>query len=130
MVNVHHLNNLIWVWNQNGPAPGGEFYYYFPGQQYVDVVSYDNYRELSARYYYEILTIANGKPIALGEVGVPPSPEVIKSQPRWVWFMTWAGGEDRMAERLKAAYGDPYFISRADPLPIYDIPPQDDGKKP
>ena len=117
MVNVHHLNNLIWVWNQNGPAPGGEFYNYFPGKQYVDVVSYDNYRELSDRYYHEILTIADGRPIALGELGTPPTAEVLKSQPRWVWFMTWAGMQERQADRYKAAYGNPYFINRGDPLP-------------
>ena len=39
----HHLNNLVWVWNQNGPAPGGEFYNFYPGPQYADIVSYDNY---------------------------------------------------------------------------------------
>jgi mannan endo-1,4-beta-mannosidase len=83
----------------------------------VDVVSYDNYRELSDRFYHELLTIANGKPISIGEVGVPPSAEVLKSQPRWVWFMTWAGMETFMAERLKAAYENPYFINRGDPLP-------------
>jgi len=91
MVNVHHLNNLIWVWNQNGPAPGGEFYNYFPGRNYCDVVSYDNYRTLDDRYYYEIQTIADGKPIALGEVGTIPSPEVLKAQPKWTFYMTWAG---------------------------------------
>jgi mannan endo-1,4-beta-mannosidase len=117
MVNVHHLNNLIWVWNQNGPAPGGEFYSFFPGTQYVDVVSYDNYRELSDRYYHEILTIADGRPIALGELGSPPSAEVLESQPRWVWFMTWGGMLDRQADRFKAAYSNPYFINRGDPLP-------------
>jgi mannan endo-1,4-beta-mannosidase len=117
MVNVHHLNNLIWVWSQNGPAPGGEFYDYFPGQQYVDVVSYDNYRELSDRYYHELLTIANGKPISLGEVGSPPSAEVLRSQPKWVWFMTWAGMEGFQSGRTKDAYNNPYFISRGDPLP-------------
>ncbi len=114
MVNVHHLNNLIWVWNQNGPAPGGEFYNFFPGQSYVDVVSYDNYRELSDRYYHEILTIANGKPIALGELGTQPSAEVLKSQPKWVWFMTWAGFEGN-AKAIKDAYDNPYFINRGDP---------------
>jgi mannan endo-1,4-beta-mannosidase len=116
MVNVHHLNNLIWVWNQNGPVPGGEFYNYFPGQQYVDVVSYDNYSQLSDRFYHEILTIANGKPIALGEVGAPPSAEIIKSQPRWVWFMIWADME-KPAARIKEGYNNPYFINRSDPLP-------------
>ena len=116
MVHVHKLNNLIWVWNQNGPAPGGESYDFFPGHPYVDVVSYDNYRELSDRFYHELLTIANGKPIALGELGFPPSAEVLKSQPKWVWFMTWAGMEGQAA-RIKEAYDNAYFINRGDPLP-------------
>ena len=92
MVNVHHLNNLVWVWNQNGPAPGAEFYNFYPGPQYADVVSYDNYSTLDDRYYHEIQTIANGKPIAFGEVGSPPPPEVLAVQPRWAFYMTWAGG--------------------------------------
>ncbi len=91
MVNVHHLNNLIWVWNQNGPAPGGEFYNYYPGPKYADIVSYDNYSALDDRYYHEILAIANGKPIALGEVGAPPPPEMLMAQPKWAFYMTWAG---------------------------------------
>jgi mannan endo-1,4-beta-mannosidase len=91
MVNVHHLNNLVWVWNQNGPAPGGQFYDYYPGAQYCDIVSYDNYSELDDRYYQEILTIANGKPIGFGEVPAPPPPEVLASQPKMTFYMTWAG---------------------------------------
>jgi len=91
MVNVHHLNNLVWVWNQNGPANGGEFYNFYPGPQYADVVSYDNYSALSDRFYQEILTIANGKPIALGEVGSIPTPDVLKGQPKWTFYMTWGG---------------------------------------
>ncbi|MEI9972186.1 MAG: hypothetical protein WDO73_09080, partial [Ignavibacteriota bacterium] len=55
------------------------------------VVSYDNYRTLDDRYYQEILTIADGKPIALGEVGSIPSPEILKAQPKWTFFMTWGG---------------------------------------
>jgi len=117
MVNVHHLNNLIWVWNQNGPAPFGEFHQFFPGQAFCDVVSYDNYRTLDDRYYWEILDLANGKPIALGEVGTPPSPEVLLAQPKWAFFMDWAGGVERLTDRLKAAYGSPWVISRGDPIP-------------
>ena len=117
MVNVHHLDNLLWVWNQNGPAPFGEFHQFFPGQNFVDVVSYDNYRTLDDRYYWEILDLANGKPIALGEVGTPPSAETLKSQPKWVWFMDWAGGVERQADRLKTAYGDAWVLGRGDPLP-------------
>ena len=114
MVYVHHLDNLIWVWNQNGPAPLGEFFKYFPGQQYVDVVSYDNYSQLSDVYYDEMLAIAGGKPVALGEVGAPPSADVLKAQPRWSWFMVWAGMAD---DRILPAYGNPYVINRGDPIP-------------
>ena len=111
MVNVHHLNNLLWVWNQNGPAPGGEFYNFYPGPQYADVVSYDNYSRLDDRYYEEIETIANGKPIAFGEVGSVPPPAVWKTQPNWVWFMVWQGGGN------SPNWKDPYVINRGDPIP-------------
>ncbi len=117
MVYVHHLDNLIWVWNQNGPAPSGEFFQFFPGQRWVDIVSYDNYRDLNDRYYYELLDLAEGKPIALGEVGRPPSAETLKAQPKWTWFMLWAGMVDRQADALKTAYSDPYVLGRGDPLP-------------
>jgi mannan endo-1,4-beta-mannosidase len=117
MVNVHHLNNLIWVWNQNGPAPFGEFHQFFPGQAFADVVSYDNYRTLDDRYYWEILDLAHGKPIALGEVPVPPSADVLKAQPKWVWFMDWGGGLDRKADAIKTGFTNPYVINRGDPLP-------------
>ena len=38
---------------------------------------------------HTLLSVAQGKPIALGEVGEPPSVEVLKKQPRWLWFMLW-----------------------------------------
>jgi mannan endo-1,4-beta-mannosidase len=114
MVNVHHLDNLIWVWNQNGPAPPGEFATFFPGQRFVDVVSYDNYRPLSERYYHEIMALADGKPVALGEVGAPPSAEVLKSQPKWAFFMVWGG---MVNDRVLPVYSDPYTINRGDPIP-------------
>jgi mannan endo-1,4-beta-mannosidase len=60
-----------------------------------------------------------GSPIALGELGSPPSAEILKSQPKWVWFMTWAGMEGGLQSgRIKEAYSNPYFINRGDPLPV------------
>jgi hypothetical protein len=50
-------------------------------------------------------------------VGQPPSAEVIQAQPKWVWFMDWAGGVEGRSDALKAAYGNPWFLSRGDPLP-------------
>ena len=37
----------------------------------------------------ELLKLATGKPIALGEVAPPPTPEILAAQPNWVWFMPW-----------------------------------------
>jgi mannan endo-1,4-beta-mannosidase len=117
MVYVHHLDNLIWVWNQNGPAPVGEFLKFFPGQRYVDVLSYDNYRNLDERYYHELLDLAEGKPIALGEVGRPPSAEVLKGQPNWAWFMVWGGMVGRPPEAWQTAYTNPYYLNRGETQP-------------
>lgn len=129
MVNVHHLNNLLWVWNQNGPAPTGQFIDFFPGQQYVDIVSYDNYSYLADRYYYELLDLAQGKPIALGEVGQYFDRDVLIAQPKWVYFMHWAGDLNEHSacmpfesleqcqtrnDRMKALYNDPHVLWRGE----------------
>ena len=110
LTHVHHLNNLIWVWDQN--VPGGRFADFFPGQQYVDVVACDNYGALLDSYYRSLLKLANGKPIALGEVGRPPSRETLRSQPKWVWFMTWAG---MVNSDFRNIYEDPITLNRSDP---------------
>jgi hypothetical protein len=37
------------------------------------------------------LKLADGKPIALAEVGPPPTIDVLEKQPKWAWWMLWAG---------------------------------------
>ncbi len=91
-VNVHHLDNLIWVWNVNAPGgAAGPSEDYYPGAAYADVVSMDIYGEFKQEYYDSMLKIAAGKPIALGEVGGIPSLDVLAAQPKWTYFMTWSG---------------------------------------
>jgi mannan endo-1,4-beta-mannosidase len=121
MVYVHHLDNLVWVWNQNAPSGNAaEFFDYFPGKQYVDIVSYDNYGPLKDSYYYSMLALADGKPVALGEVGRPPSAEVLKTQTKWAWFMVWAG---MVNDGIKTVYADPHTLNRGDPLPGTPVTP-------
>lgn len=92
---VHQLNNLIWVWNTNAPRdiPGDEAFPYdqfFPGTQYVDVLAADVYRrDYKQSHYDDLMKLANGKLIALGEIGQLPMAEQLVSQPNWSWFMTW-----------------------------------------
>jgi mannan endo-1,4-beta-mannosidase len=89
----HKLNNLIWVWSPDKPLYGLKEYY--PGDKYVDIVACDIYpvKDTSVVFrqvwYNELLEIAGNKPLAIGECGVMPSEEILKAQPRWVWFMCW-----------------------------------------
>lgn len=95
-VNYHKLNNIIWVWNANGPRDweNDEAYaynHYFPGLEYVDVLATDIYKaDYKQSHHDDLLALAEGKPIALGEVGKLPSPEILEQQPEWTWFMVWA----------------------------------------
>lgn len=93
LVNYHKINNLIWVFNANEINPPWVESYdkFYPGAVYVDILATDVYHnKYNEADYNSLLKLAAGKPIALGEVGHMPSPEQLKAQPQWAWFMTWA----------------------------------------
>ena len=106
----HQLNNLIWVWNTNAPRdiPGDEAWPYadfFPGIEYVDILAADVYHnDYRQSHHDDLLELAEGKPIALGEVGNLPTTEILASQRDWTWFMPWgwilfvASGEEEIRE--------------------------------
>ncbi len=117
-VNLHHLDNLVWVWNANSPNPNSPpVSDYYPGAQYADLVTMDIYGEFKQEYYDSMLTLAAGKPIALAEVGAAPSPNVLARQPRWTYFMVWSELVKALntEDGLKAAYNAPPTITRSDP---------------
>jgi mannan endo-1,4-beta-mannosidase len=100
----HGINNLIWVFNANelnaNVDPYRDFY---PGDDVVDILATDVYRMgFAERDYSELSTLANGKPIALGEVGRVPSPEILQKQPLWAWYMVWDDTSTYRAEELTA----------------------------
>jgi mannan endo-1,4-beta-mannosidase len=120
MVNHHQLNNLIWVWNANGPRdipqdeafPYNEFY---PGHEYVDILATDVYHfDYEQKDYQELLDLAEGKPIALGEVGQLPKIAILEQQPKWSWFMVWSNWLEtaNSPERVKEIYNYPKTITR------------------
>jgi mannan endo-1,4-beta-mannosidase len=121
-VNVHHLDNLVWVWNTNAPRdrPGdeaGPYADFYPGANYVDVMATDVYHlDWKQSHHDELLKLANGKPIALGEVGNVPTPQILKDQPNWAWFMPWGNlaVKNNTAEAIKAIYNSPTVLSTAD----------------
>jgi mannan endo-1,4-beta-mannosidase len=93
LVNHHKLNNLIWIWSVDRPVkPEMMFTYYFPGIEFLDILSLDVYRkDFNQSYYDSLVVLSQGKPLALAEVGNPPTLEILRNQPRWSFYSTWAG---------------------------------------
>jgi mannan endo-1,4-beta-mannosidase len=109
LVNFHKLNNLIWIYGANEVTPPNVDPYdmYYPGDDVVDILSTDIYHTRFAKEQYDqLLALAKNKPIALAEVGAAPSPDILKEQPRWTWFMLWGDPPDGgpNAETLRAVY--------------------------
>jgi mannan endo-1,4-beta-mannosidase len=117
-VNVHHLDNLVWVWNVNAPSPDlPPMADYYPGAQFADVVTMDVYGEFKQEYYTSMLALADGKPIALAEVGGLPSPDVLNRQPRWSYFMCWSEiiRTGNTLDQVNELYHAPRALNRDDP---------------
>jgi mannan endo-1,4-beta-mannosidase len=76
----------------------------------------DIYGEFKQEYYTKILALAGDKPIALGEVGGLPSPEVLQKQPRWTYFMCWSEfiQEHNPFDLVIAVYHAPMVLTRED----------------
>ena len=117
-VNVDHLRNLIWVWSMDRiHKPAQEYASYFPGIHHVDVLALDVYdNDFAQTYYDKLVALSQGKPLALAEVGNPPSPEVLKRQPLWTYYMTWAGMAHYTTHRQYAKImADPHILNLDDP---------------
>jgi mannan endo-1,4-beta-mannosidase len=117
-VNHHHLNNLVWVWSMDRPStPERAHAQFFPGTEFVDVLALDVYGSDFAQSYYDsIAALSQGKPMALAEVGSPPSPEILQKQPRWAYYMTWAAMVRNTPRKAYAALmQDPRVLSLEDP---------------
>ena len=117
-VNLHRLDNLVWAWNVNSPGGNaGPVEDYYPGPGFADVVTMDIYGEFKQEYYTGMLTLAAGKPIALGEVGALPSAEVLAKQPRWTYFMAWSEmlNTANSVDRLNSVYHAQIVFNRDDP---------------
>lgn len=120
MTSYHHLNNLIWVWNANAvrETPGDRAMKlddYFPGIDCVDVLATDVYhRDWRQCHHDDLAKLAQGKLIALGELGSLPTPEILKNMPKFAWFMIWTGftkDEFNTADELNAIFSLPNVIN-------------------
>lgn len=115
-VNVHHLNNLLWVWN----CPLKEGY---PGDDVVDILSRDLYADKGTKTdyrkeYEELIAITPAKkPVALAEIGILPDMDMLeKSRVPWCYYMTWSKGfvmteEFNSHEALRRIYDSGYAVT-------------------
>lgn len=120
MTNYHKLNNLLWVWNANATreTPGDRAMRlddYYPGGDCVDILATDVYhRDWRQCHHDDLDKLANGKLIALGELGSLPTPEQLAQMPKFAWFMIWtnfAEDEYNTLDQLNAIFSLPNVIT-------------------
>lgn len=91
LVNVHGLNNLIWIWNGQDAA-------WYPGDEYVDIIGEDIYAGERV-YTSQLQRFLNAsrctqarKMIVLSENGTIPDPDLLfRDGVPWGFFCTWGG---------------------------------------
>jgi len=92
--------NVIWNWCPADPPwldnkPERRWEQFYPGHEFVDIVSLSVYNETGSKQpnnqnYQRILNIAGDKVVAIGECGQVPTPETLRRQNKWAYFMNWA----------------------------------------
>ena len=99
LVNVHGLNNLIWVWTVD-VTPGAEDQYldWYPGDEYVDILGVDIYEtntDAKTRQYQAMVNLTKGKKlVTVSECGNIPDPaKCMDAGNKWSWFMVWCNSD-------------------------------------
>jgi len=115
LVEVHELRNLLWVWNPNGPyGSAGPMAPFHPGDDVVDLLAVDSYGgHYEQETCHELLRLAGGRPVGLGEVGAFPTDEQWSAQPAWAWAMAWPDQvtAENTEERPRAVYASPRAVT-------------------
>jgi len=121
-VKLNGLKNLIWVWDVQDLS--WDFQDYDPGDKYWDILALDFYsNDMYTKEKYEAIRIVSGsKPIAIGECGTLPTPEILNEQPCWSFFMAWSDlvFKKNEEEHIIELYNDPRVIT-LDKMPGWNI---------
>ena len=112
LTNNKGLNNLIWIWDMQDID--SSWAQYNPGNDYWDLLAFDVYSDGYNQNWYEYaLSIAGNKPLAIGECAKLPTPEILKKEPRYVFFMAWAElvYKSNKVKQIKYLYDAPNVIT-------------------
>ena len=99
LVNVHGLNNLIWVWTVDVTKGAEEQYLdWYPGDEYVDILGVDIYEtntDAKTRQYQAMVDLTKGKKlVTVSECGNIPDPsKCMDAGNKWSWFMVWPNAD-------------------------------------
>jgi mannan endo-1,4-beta-mannosidase len=130
LTDVHHLDNLIWVWTSTANADALQWY---PGDDYVDIVGADIYLPAgnyssSFMMFDNMATIYSGKKIiAMSETGtIPDAQALLDESSSWSFFATWSGdfitdGKTNSAEHISSVFNHEYVITLDEINKIDDI---------
>jgi mannan endo-1,4-beta-mannosidase len=116
-VNLHALDNLIWVWCPNAKnqwcQPIKNFYV---GYDRVDVLALDIYsKDFKQSHHDELAELSCGKLLAIGENGELPTMSTLSTaQNKYSWFLTWGKmlSENNSDATIKTVYTDAYSFNR------------------
>ena len=113
MVNVHGLNNMIWVWTTDVSSEALNWY---PGDKYVDIIGMDIYpgeNQHGSQYFSfnKVKDLFGGKKlITLSECGSAPDPGLMLANgDMWSWFMPWCGDYTRLDIHNGTTWWKKYF---------------------
>ncbi len=127
----HHLNNLLWVF---APAEAEALDAWYPGDEYVDILSLDRYADTGEHPsfkgdYEAVQRFCQGrKVLALSENGAIPDPDLlVKNHAGWAFFCTWCGKfilDDKVnpPDFLARVYHHPYVVSKNALPALKDLP--------
>ena len=115
--NVHHLNNLIWVYGFSEKNQDRTEWY--PGDEYVDIAGPDSYNnDNNDKLYDEVKAVCpDDMMLTLHECGNIPSKDALTNGGRvWSFFMTWHTNflmtdEYNTVSHVKEIYADDFFLT-------------------
>ena len=93
MTKTKGLDNLIWIWDlQDFSTLPRDVKAYNPGAAYWDIAALDFYdgSGYTPEKYQTMISVAAGKPIAIGECEVLPTVAQLQAEPQWSFFMSWS----------------------------------------